>query len=446
MSGAFDLVLRGGTLVTSTDEQVADIGIREGRIEAIGDLASASAAESVDVKGLHVLPGVIDTQVHFREPGLTHKEDLESGSRAAVMGGVTTFFDEPNVKPTTTTQEALKEKLALAEGRCWANYAFWVGASNENLEDLAQLESLPGTPGIGEVFMGSSTGPLLVSDDASLRRVLTNGRHRVAIHAEDEPRLIERKALLSTNPHVREHPHLRDVESSRLATERILRLSQETKRPVHVLHVSTADELPLLAKAKRSGLGTTCEITPQHLTFNAEDYERLGSQIQMNTPIRDEHHRLALWKAVKEGLFDVFGSDHAPHTKEEKAKPYPDSPSGIPGVQTMLPVMLDWRAKGELGVRQVVAMMSENPAHLFGTSLKGRLETGFDADLAIVDLDSEFEVTADWLQSKCGWSPFLGRKLRGRIVHTLVNGEFAVREVALAQSGLGRVVQFDWKP
>lgn len=442
---SFDLVLLNGTVVSSTDQTRADVGIRNGKVAEVGDLSGASTLSSVDVTGLHILPGVIDTQVHFREPGLTHKEDMESGSRAAVMGGVTTFFDEPNVNPTTTTREALSDKLLLAQGRCWSNYAFWVGASNENLEDLAELEMLPGTPGIGEVFMGSSTGPLLVWDDTSLRKVLENGSRRVAIHAEDEPRLIERKALLSEHPHVREHPFLRDVESSRLATERILRLSRETGRPVHVLHVSTADELPLLAQAKRDGLGTTCEITPQHLTFNANDYETLGSQIQMNTPIRDESHRLALWQAVKDGLFDVFGSDHAPHTAEEKAKPYPQSPSGIPGVQTMLPVMLDWSSKGEIGLDRIVTMMSENPAQLFGCRNKGYVQAGFDADLAIVDLKGQFEVTTDWLQSKCGWSPFLGRQLTGRPVHTLVHGEFAVRDGALAASGLGKVVDFDWK-
>lgn len=442
---SFDLVLLNGTVVSSTEQTRADVGIRDGKVVELGDLSGATFNQSVDVTGLHVLPGVIDTQVHFREPGLTHKEDMESGSRAAVMGGVTTFFDEPNVNPTTTTREALSDKLALAQGRCWANYAFWVGASNENLDDLAELEMLPGTPGIGEVFMGSSTGPLLVWDDTSLRRVLENGRRRVAIHAEDEPRLIERKALLTNHPHVREHAHLRDVESSRLATERILRLSRETGRPVHVLHVSTADELPLLAHAKRDGLGTTCEITPQHLTFNSDDYENLGTQIQMNTPVRDESHRLALWQAVKDGLFDVFGSDHAPHTMDEKAKPYPQSPSGIPGVQTMLPAMLDWSSRGELGLDRIAAMMSENPARLFGCWNKGFVAAGFDADLAIVDLNSRFEVTADWLQSKCGWSPFLGRTLTGRVVHTLVQGEFAVRDGALAVSGLGRVVDFDWK-
>ncbi len=445
MSSPFDLLLCNGTVVTSSRSETADIGVKDGRIAAVGSLKGANAAEVLDISGLTVLPGVIDTQVHFREPGLTHKEDLESGSRSAVMGGVTSFFDEPNVLPTTTTPQALEEKLELAQGRSWCDFAFWIGAANDNLDDLALLEALPGTPGIGEVFMGSSTGNLLVPDDPSLLKVLQNGRRPVAIHAEDEFRLRDRKTLLTSHPHVREHPHLRDVESSRLATERILRLSEETGRPVHVLHVSTAEELPLLADAKRKGLGTTCEVTPQHLTFNSDDYEQLGSKIQMNTPIRHERHRCALWQAVREGLFDVFGSDHAPHTLDEKGKPYPLSPSGMPGVQTMLPVLLDWASQGEISLGQIVRMSSENPARIFGVEGKGRLEPGFDADLAVVDLEARFEVTGTWLQSKCGWSPFEGRVLRGKPVHTLVRGRFAVREGHLDQSGLGQVVRFHWK-
>lgn len=422
---------------------VGDVGIRDGKIAAVGDLSGATAVETVNVRGLHVLPGVIDSQVHFREPGLTHKEDLESGSRAAVMGGVTTYFDEPNVDPTTTTAEALADKVLRAEGRSWAHFAFWVGASQDNLDDLARLESLPGTPGIGEVFMGSSTGNLLVPDDPSLRRVLENGKRRVAVHAEDEFRLRERKALLSAEPHVREHPNLRDVESSRLATERILRLSAETGRPVHVLHVSTAVELPMLAQAKADGLGTTCEVTPQHLTFTSDDYEAFGTRIQQNTPIRSEEHRRALWDAVVDGLFDVVGSDHAPHTLEEKAKPYPQSPSGMPGVQTLLPMLLDWSAReGRIGWADIVRLTASNPAKLFGVVGKGEVREGFDADLALVDAAASFVVTPQWLQSKCGWSPYEGRTLTGRVVHTLVGGRFAVRDGDLAEKGLGQVVRF----
>lgn len=445
MEANFDLILKNGTVVTGDRSESTDIGIRHGRIACIGPIDSDAGAETIDIRNLHVLPGVIDTQVHFRDPGLTHKEDLESGSRAAVMGGVTTFFDEPNVIPTTTTRDALSQKLELAKEKSWANYAFWIGASTENLDNLAELEMLPGTPGIGEVFMGSSTGSLLVSDDYELRKVLQNGICRVAIHAEDEPRLLERKELISDSPHVREHPFLRDPESSRLATERILRLSKETDRHVHILHVSTAIELPLLAEGKRT-LSTTCEITPQHLTFNTSDYETLGSKVQMNTPIREESDRLALWEAVKSGLFDVIGSDHAPHTIEEKSKAYPSSPSGMPGVQTLLPVMLDWVTKGQLSLAKLVQLTSENPARLFGVCDRGFIVEGYWADLAIVDLNSRFEVNQQWLQSKCGWSPFEGRILQGKPIHTLVNGKLAVRDSLPFTPKLGATVDFDWKP
>jgi dihydroorotase len=435
----FDLVLAGGTVVASVGRLRADVGIVGREIAAVGDLAGADAAETVDVSGLHVLPGAIDSQVHFREPGLTHKEDLESGSRAAVMGGVTSFFDEPNTDPTTTTVEAFQAKLAAAEGCCWANYAFWIGASTENLDDLAELDRLQGSPGVGEVFMASSTGPLLVPDDASLRKVLVNGKRRVSIHAEDESRILDRKHL-AVEGDPASHPVVRDAESARLATERILRLSAETGRPVHVLHVSTADELPLLADAK--AIGASCEVTPQHLTFCDEDYAALGTMIQMNTPVRSREHRDALRRALADGLFDVVGSDHAPHTREEKARPYPASPSGIPGVQTLLPVLLDLAAQGLLTVEDVVRVTAENPARLFGAVGKGVVMDGFDADLAIVDLSAETVVSPEWLQSKCGWSPFEGRRLAGRVVHTLVGGRFAVREAALAERGLGRAVVF----
>jgi dihydroorotase len=434
-----DLALTRGAVVSSAGGRLADVGIKGGRIVAVGSASEWDAAETVDCQGLHVLPGAIDTQVHFREPGLTHKEDFESGSRAAVMGGVTTFFDEPNTDPPTTTAEALADKMASAEGRSWANFAFWVGATMDNIDRLAELEELPGTPGIGEVFMASSTGPLLIPDDGSLRRVLQNGRLRVAVHAEDEERINANRERIGPSD-VSQHPLVRDAESSRLATERILRLSRETGRPVHILHVSTKDELPLLHDAK--AFGASCEVTPQHLTFCDEDYPVLGAKIQMNTPIRSAEHRDALRRAFSEGLFDVVASDHAPHTMLEKSAPYPDSPSGMPGVQTLLPVLLDLVGAGLARLEDVVRMTAENPARLFGVVGKGQINPGYDADLAVVDLDAAFKVERDWLQSKCGWSPFEGRALRGRVVHTLVGGRFAVREGQLAEPGLGTRVEF----
>ncbi|HJP83030.1 MAG TPA: dihydroorotase [Fimbriimonadaceae bacterium] len=440
----FDLVIRNARLTTSAVSEVGDIAVSDGRIAAIGNVDGTGAVE-VDAKGLALIAGVIDTQVHFREPGLTHKEDLESGTRAAILGGVTSIFEMPNTNPTTTDQAALQEKLRMAEGRTWCDYSFFVGASGDNIDQLAELEMEPGTPGI-KVFMGSSTGPLLVDGDDTLRRVLQSGKRRVPVHAEDEARNRERKALLSEHPDPREHPFLRDAESARLATQRILALSEETARPVHVLHVSTADELPLLKEAKAKGIGTTCEVTPQHLWFSAPDcYARLGSRAQMNPPIRSLEHRDALRKAVAEGLFDVFGSDHAPHTLEEKSQPYPASPSGMPGVQTILSALLTMRHQGLFDLQTLVKMASETPAEIYGVKNKGRLEVGYDADFVLIDLDATYLFDRSMVASKCGWSPFEGEQFVGKVEQVFLRGHRQVQDSVLVGTQCGAKAEFNWK-
>lgn len=427
----YDLVIRGGMLVDHERVERGDLGIVDGKIAAMGDLSSATARETLDATGLHILPGVIDTQVHFREPGLEHKEDLESGTRAAIMGGTTTVFEMPNTNPTTTTRETLEDKLRRAEGRTWCDHAFFVGGTTDNATELAALEMLPGTPGV-KIFMGSSTGTLLVPDDDHLRAVLRSGVRPCPIHSEDEFRLRERKALISDQPHVREHPFLRDPESSILATRRILGLSEETGRPVNVLHISTREEPWIIADARKRGVRATAEVTPQHLYFSApECYERLGTKVQMNTPIRDASHRDGLRQALREGLFEVIGSDHAPHTLEEKAKPYPASPSGMPGVQTLLTVMLNFVHEGLLDLPTFVRMTSFRPAELYGIAGKGVLAVGFDADLALVDVGKRHTIESDWLQSKCGWSPYEGNSFVGSVEHVLLRGQTQVRDRAL---------------
>jgi dihydroorotase len=437
---AFDRILRGGILVSSQEMAQGDIGVKDGRIAAIGQV-EGSAPEEVSIQGLAVFSGIIDTQVHFREPGLEHKEDIESGSRAAILGGVTGFLEMPNTNPATTTPEAHADKLRRAEGRAWANFGFFMGASPETAERLDEWEKLPGCPGV-KIFMGSSTGSLLVEQDDDVRRVLKHGRRPCPVHSEDEERLRQRKSLISASPHAREHPYLRDAEAARLCTERLLALCEETGRPVHVLHISTHEELPMLWEAKRRGLPVTCEVTPQHLTLNQEDYERIGTLAQMNPPVRGEETRQALWRALKDGLFDVMGSDHAPHTLEEKSKPYPASPSGMPGVQTMLPLMLDWCARGELGLPDLARLLAEAPARLYGIQNKGRLAEGMDADLTLVDPAAVWTIEADWLASKCGWSPFEGRQVTGRVEHVMLGGEWAVRDRALNGGPKGRMLEF----
>ena len=439
----FDLILRGGTVVTGEGVALADVATMSGKIAEIGTI-SGPARETLDVTGLHIFAGVIDTQVHFREPGMTHKEDLESGTRAAIHGGVTSIFEMPNTIPTTTTREALKDKLDRAKGRAWCDYSFFVGAATDNIDNLAELEMLPGTPGI-KIFVGSSTGTLLVPDDEHLRRVFQATKLRTPIHSEDHPRLEARKSLISAHPTAAEHPFLRDAECARLATERVLKLSEETGHPVHILHLSTADEIPMIAEAKRKGLKTTVEITPQHLWFAApECYERLGTYAQMNPPLRDHHHRDALRAALTGGFFDVVGSDHAPHTREEKDQPYPKSPSGMPGVQTLLPVMITLALRdGLLDLPMLARLASEMPAEIYGIKNKGYLKPGYDADLAIVDANGTWTVEESWLQSKCGWSPYTGEKLYGRPVHTILRGEAVVRDGERRGSASGHPVMFD---
>jgi dihydroorotase len=439
----FDLIVRGADLATSAGVHRGDVGIVSGKIAAIGDLSAAIAPEVLDANGLTLMPGLIDTQVHFREPGLEHKEDLESGTRAALMGGVTSILEMPNTQPNTTSAETLADKLRRAEGRAWCHYGFFVGASRENAEQLGELEKLPGTPGI-KIFMGSSTGTLLVSDDEDLRRVLKSCRKRSPIHAEDEARNVARKEMFGSSPYVQEHPMIRDSESARLATTRILRLSAETGHPVHILHISTFEEPPLIAEAKRQGLGTTAEVTPQHLYFHApECYESLGTLAQMNPPIRSFEHQDGLWRALEAGVFDVFGSDHAPHTLEEKAKPYPQSPSGMPGVQTMLPVLLTFVAQGRLTMTRLVQMACERPADLYGIRGKGRLLVGHDADLVIVDPCHRYTFERSMVESKCGWSPYEGETLIGSVEHVVLSGRVAVRERERQGVPAGQQLRFD---
>lgn len=437
----FDLVLRGGRVASSISLDPGDVGIRDGKIAAVGDLAGAVAAEVLDVTGLVVMPGMIDTQVHFREPGLTHKEDLESGTRAALHGGVTSILEMPNTNPTTTDEAALNDKLARAAGRAWANYGFFVGATAENADELYRLEMLPGTPGI-KVFVGSSTGSLLVDDENDLYRVFRSGRRRIPVHSEDETRNRAMRAAY-TGHDPKDHPHVRDAESAEISTRRLLRICADTRRPLHVLHVSTGTEPALIAEAKRAGLPVTAEVTPQHLYFaGPEDYERLGTLLQMNPPIRSAEHREGIWRALEAGVFDVFGSDHAPHTLEEKAKEYPASPSGMPGVQTILPVLLTFVAQGRLSLGTVVRMACETPAALYDMVGKGSISVGYDADIAIIDPNRSYVFERSMVQSKCGWSPYEGETLTGAVEHVVVGGRLSIRDGERVGQPAGTMIRY----
>ncbi|EDY8730861.1 TPA: dihydroorotase [Salmonella enterica subsp. enterica serovar Agona] len=435
-----DLLVRGGTVLTPNGAERIDVACLAGRIVALGDLhGSWSAEASLDAFGLHVLPGVIDSQVHFREPGLTHKEDLEAGTQGAVLGGVTGVFEMPNTTPLTLTATDLQAKLDAARGRAWCDHAFYVGGSAVNAERLESLENLPGCAGV-KVFMGSSFGDLLADDETVLRRILRHGRRRLAVHAEDEARLRERKALVAASGDVRQHPLWRDETSALMATQRIVRLAAQVGRRLHVLHISTAEEMAFLAGHKRQ---VTVEVTPHHLTMVAPDcYERLGSLAQMNPPVREQRHQDALWQAVRDGVVDVIGSDHAPHTMDEKAKAYPQSPSGMTGVQTLLPLMLDHVHAGRLSLQRLVDLTSAGPARIFGIEGKGRIALGFDADLTLVDLAARRTISNDWIASRSGWTPYDGKAIVGWPIHTVVRGHVVVRNEALIAQPVGQAIRF----
>lgn len=435
-----DLLVVGGTVMTPNGAEHIDVACANSRIAALGDLhGSWSADTMLDATGLHVLPGVIDSQVHFREPGLTHKEDLESGTRGAVLGGVTGVFEMPNTHPLTLWQSDLQAKLDAAHGRAWCDYAFYIGGSAINAEELGVLENLPGCAGV-KVFMGSSFGDLLADEDGVLRRILRHGTRRLAVHAEDEARLRERKALIEASGNVCQHHFWRDAESALKATQRIVRLAAETGRRLHVLHVTTAEEMIFLAQHKRR---VTVETTPHHLTMHAPDcYERLGSLAQMNPPVREKHHQDALWKAICDGVVDVIGSDHAPHTLEEKVKPYPQSPSGMTGVQTLLPVMLDHVNKGRLSLQRLVDLTSTGSARIFGIEGKGQIALGYDADLTLVDLAARRTIRNDWIASRSGWTPYDGMAITGWPIHTVVRGQLVVRDEQLVGAPPGKAIHF----
>ncbi|MGM4916119.1 dihydroorotase [Tardiphaga sp. 813_E8_N1_3] len=438
MTQTFDTILKNGTVVNQDGEGARDIGIRNGRIAAIGSLGAASAAEVIDCKGLHILPGVIDTQVHFREPGLEQKEDLETGSKSAVMGGVTGVFEMPNTNPLTIDEATFTDKVKRGHHRMHCDYAFFIGGTRENVQDLPELERAPGCAGV-KVFIGSSTGALLVEDDDSLRRIFQVIKRRAAFHAEDEYRLNERKNLRIEGD-TRSHPVWRDETAALMATQRLVNLARETGKRIHVLHISTKEEIEYLRDHKDVA---SCEATPHHLTMAApECYERLGTLAQMNPPVRDASHRDGIWNGIHQGIIDVLGSDHAPHTLEEKKKIYPASPSGMTGVQTLVPIMLDHVNAGRLSLARFVDLSSAGPARLYNIAMKGRIAAGYDADFTIVDLKRTETITNDWVASKAGWTPYDGVKVTGWPVGTFVRGRRVMWQGELVTPSQGETVKF----
>jgi dihydroorotase len=394
---------------------------------------------TIDAAGLHVLPGVIDTQVHFREPGAEHKEDLETGTRAAALGGVTAVFEMPNTAPPTSTAEALADKLRRAKGRAHVDHAFYVGATHENADQLGELERLPGCCGV-KTFMGSSTGTLLVGDDEGLDRVIRNINRRGAFHAEDEARLNERKKLAREGDWT-SHPEVRDDQTALLAVQRLVAAARRHGKRVHVLHVSSAIEMEFLATAKDVA---TVETLPQFLTFaGPQIYERLKGFAQMNPPIRYAQDLAELWSlGIHQGVVDIIATDHAPHTREEKTQPYPKSPSGMPGVQTLVPVMLTHVNEGRLSLQRFVDLSSAGPNRVFGIEGKGRIALGYDADLTLVDLKARRTIRNEDQATRAGWTPFDGFEAKGWPMGAIIRGQLVMKDGELVTPGAGQPLRF----
>ena len=453
-------LIRGAQAVLPDETARTDVLIEDGRIAAVDAPRGVRADETVNADGLHLLPGVVDDQVHFRDPGMTHKEDLRTGSRACAAGGVTSFLEMPNTAPQTVTLEALVAKLELAGRKCVVNYGFYVGATTGNLSELRKAGRAPGpaTPGI-KVFMGSSTGDMLVDDQERLEEIFALTRLPIAAHCEDETTVRANRARMEAAGAltVSDHSRIRDRRAAVVATRRAIDLARHHRRRLHVLHVSTADEVALLgrgtdADGPRSDAAArpppadrliTAEACPHHLFLDVSDYEQLGALVQMNPSLKEASDRAALWRGLQDGALQVVATDHAPHTLEEKSVPYPESPSGVPAVELVLPLMLDAVNRGRCTLNDLAAWMCDAPARVWDMVGKGRIEEGCDADLALVDMSATREVRNEDQVTKCGWSPWHGTRLVGWPVRTWVCGRTVFANGRTADEPLGREIVFD---
>ena len=438
MSDNYSLIIKNGSCYIDGKFQKIDLALSGNKIKKVGK-TDLNSSKVFDATGKIVLPGAIDTQVHFREPGANDAENLESGSRAAVAGGITSVFEMPNTNPPTSTFKEFNNKLSAARNRMFCNYAFYFGATPDNMKELASVNTLEGCCGV-KLFAGSSTGNLLVSQEKDIEKVISNSSKIISVHSEDENILLSRKKFIKEGD-VTSHPVWRNEECALESTKRVVRLAQKHKKKIHILHVSTKEEIDFFSE-KRDGV--TFEITPQHLTLYAPDcYENLKTFSQMNPPLRSKDHYDRLWDAVDETLVSTIGSDHAPHTKEEKNRKYPLSPSGMPGVQTLLPVMLDHVNKGKLKIEKLIKLVSENPCDLFGIKNKGYIKENFDADLTIIDMNKEVIIKNDWIESKCRWTPFNNYKVKGFPVATIVNGEIVMENNKIISPAKGKPLNFN---
>ncbi len=437
MSDNFSLIIKNGSCYIDGKLTKTDIGLSGNKIKKIGKI-ELNSSKVYDATDKVVLPGIIDTQVHFREPGSTDAEDLESGSRAAVLGGVTALFEMPNTNPPTSNLVEFDKKLQAAKKRMHSNYAFYFGATPNNTDQLAQLKDVEGCCGV-KLFAGSSTGNLLVDKEADIEKVISSSDRIVSIHSEDEDIIKLRKKFIKKGD-VHSHAEWRNVEVAMSSTRRVVKIAERYNKKIHVLHVTTREEVDFLAMHKKN---VTFETTPQHLTMFAPDcYDKLGTYAQMNPPLRTKEHYDRLWVAIKNNIVDVLGSDHAPHLKENKDKEYPNTPSGMPGVQTIFPVMLDHVNNGKLSLEQLINLMCENPCKIFGIKNKGYIKEGFDADLTIADMNKEVTIKNEMIASKCGWTPFNNYKVKGFPVGTIVNGHLVMSDGKVVEESKGTPLKF----
>lgn len=429
-------LIKNANCVLPTGSTVASVQIEDDRIVAIDPPVGARSDEVIDATGLYLLPGVIDDQVHFREPGATHKEDLHTGSLACAKGGVTTYLEMPNTSPPATTQERLDQKLALAATKSVVNYGFYIGATPQNIADLSRAIR---TPGI-KIFMGSSTGDLLVDEQAALERIFAETTLPICAHCEDEATVRANAAAIGGGSTYSDHSRIRDHKAAIVATRRAVDLAVRHNHRFHVLHVSTADEAEFLSHSHRL---ITAEVCPHHLWFNESDYARLGSLVQMNPSVKTARDNEALWKALLDGRIQIIATDHAPHTLEEKNALYPKSPSGVPAVENSLALMLDAVNKGRCTIEQVVAWMCDGPARIWDVVGKGRIQEGYDADLVLVDMNRTATIRNQEQIAKCRWSPWNGVSLSGWPVRTWVMGRTVFADAKLDPAARGREAKYD---
>ena len=434
----YKILIKNGTIVDSKTQIKRDVLISNGKIKKVEKNINSQADRIIDASQKFIIPGVIDPQVHFREPGLTHKEDIKSGARSAVCGGITTFFEMPNTNPATTNSKLLEEKFKIAEKSSVANFSFFLGATPNNIDEIKNLK---GNCGV-KIFMGSSTGDLLVDRDSDIEKIFKYCNKIIAIHSEDE-QVLNETAKTIKNPNFSDHPNMRPVKAAVTSTNKAINFALKYKKRLHVLHLSTSEEVKIIRKIKNTGL-VTSETTPQHLLLNAPDiYDDIGSYAQMNPPIREKHHQEELWKGLFDGTINCIATDHAPHTIQEKNKPYGIAPSGMPGVETSLPLMLNQVNKGKIKLQDITKWMCENPAKIYQIKNKGFIKEGFDADIALVDLNKIKTIRAKNMQSKCGWSAFEGLEVKGWPIMTIVNGNIVYENGSINDKFFGKRTIFN---